>query len=64
MLKYRLIGSLAGLFLGALIGSGTGIVGGVFGAIAGAGLFMAIGAAWGFSAGPDLVRALQRFRNR
>ncbi|NTG71443.1 hypothetical protein EXN67_29010 [Rhizobium rhizogenes] len=58
-MKARLIGMAAGGILGALIGSGTGIVGGIFGAIAGLGVFAAIGIAWGFSLGPDISRVIR-----
>lgn len=59
--KARILGSLGGILLGALLGSGTGIVCGVFVAVAGASVFMLIGAAWGFSAGPDIARILGRW---
>ena len=61
-MKARILGIVGGLLLGAFVGSGTGIVGGVFGAVAGAFVFMIIGAAWGFSAGPDIAQILQRWR--
>ena len=57
-----MLGTLGGLLLGAIVGGGTGIVGGVFGAVAGASVFLVIGAAWGFSAGPDIARAIQRWK--
>lgn len=63
-MKTRILSSLFGAFLGFLVGGGTGIVGGVFGAVAGVMVFMTIGAAWGWSAGPDLMRAIDRWRSR
>ena len=63
-MKARVLGSLVGALIGFIVGGGTGIVGGVFGAIAGVIVFSTIGAAWGWSAGPDLARTLQRLRNR
>jgi len=63
-MKTRILGSLIGASAGFLVGGGTGIVGGVFGAIAGVLVFTAIGAAWGWSAGPDLVRAIQKWRRK
>ena len=62
--KTRVIGSLIGAVLGFVVGGGTGIVGGIFGAVAGVLVFTAIGAVWGWSAGPDFVQAVQRWRNR
>jgi uncharacterized protein YcfJ len=62
--KSRIMGSLAGAFLGSMVGGGTGIVGGFFGAVAGVLVFTAIGAAWGWSAGPDLARLVQRWRHK
>lgn len=61
-MKSRVFGSLTGGVIGFFAGAGTGIVGGVFGAIAGVLVFTAIGAAWGWSAGPDVMRAVQRWR--
>lgn len=58
-MKTRVFGVIGGMLLGALLGSGTGIVGGVFGGVAGASIFIAIGAVWGFSAGPDIARKIQ-----
>lgn len=63
-MKTRILGSLIGAFTGFLIGGGTGIVGGVFGAIAGVLVFTTIGAAWGWSAGPDVARTVQRWRSK
>lgn len=63
-MKSRVLGSLAGAAIGFMIGSGTGIVGGVFGAKAGVLIFTAIGAVWGWSAGPDLVKLIQRWRGK
>jgi hypothetical protein len=63
-MKSRLFGSLIGGTIGFLAGAGTGIVGGVFGAIAGVLVFTAIGAAWGWSAGPDLMHSVQRWRGK
>ena len=63
-MKARILGSLGGMILGALLGSGTGIVGGVFVAVAGASVFMLIGAAWGLSAGPDVARILGRWSSK
>lgn len=58
-MKTRILSSLVGAFLGFMVGGGTGIVGGVFGSVAGVMVFTTIGAAWGWSAGPDLVRAIK-----
>ncbi|RVO89732.1 hypothetical protein CN089_27065 [Sinorhizobium meliloti] len=55
---------IAGAVGGALIGSGTGTVGGIFGGVAGASIFTISGAAWGFSAGPDVANAIRRWRAR
>lgn len=63
-MKNRVSGSLVGGAIGFFLGAGTGIVGGVFGGVAGVFVFTVIGAAWGWSAGPDLVQALQRWRGR
>lgn len=63
-MKARLIGTIAGGLIGAVIGTGTGIVGGPFGAIAGMSVFAIGGAIWGFSAGPDLARLIDRFRRQ
>lgn len=63
-MKTRILSSLFGAFLGFMIGGGTGIVGGVFGAVAGVMVFTTIGAAWAWSAGPDLVKAIKRWRSR
>lgn len=61
-MKWRIAGTVGGGLLGLILGDGTGIVGGVFGGIAGASVFMFIGAIWGFSAGPDLARQVDRWR--
>ena len=63
-MKERLIGGAIFAFVGFLVGSGTGIVGGPFGAIAGVFVFTIIGAAWGWSAGPDIVRLVLRWTKR
>ncbi len=63
-MKSRVSGSLIGGTIGFFAGAGTGIVGGVFGAIAGVFIFTAIGVAWGWSAGPDVVHTLQRWREK
>jgi hypothetical protein len=63
-MKSRFLGSLCGGMVGFFVGAGTGIVGGVFGAIAGVLVFTFIGVAWGWSAGPDLVRSFRRWRGR
>jgi len=60
----RVIGTACGAILGAMIGSGTGIVGGPFGAVAGASIFTIGGAIWGFSAGPDIVGQFRKWRSR
>ena len=59
-MKARILGTIGGAMLGLFVGSGTGIVGGVFGGIAGATIFMVGGAAWGFSAGPDVASQIRR----
>lgn len=64
MTKARIIGTVAGGIVGAILGTGTGIVGGAFGAVAGFAVFTTIGVVWGFSAGPDLARALARWRSK
>lgn len=63
-MKVRVIGTIAGGLLGSIIGAGTGIVGGPFGAMAGASVFTVGGAVWGFSAAPDVVRTISRWRSR
>lgn len=63
-MKNRVSGSLVGGAIGFFLGAGTGIVGGVFGAVAGVFVFTIIGAAWGWSAGPDLMQAVQRWRGK
>lgn len=63
-MRNRFVGSLVGGAIGFLLGVGTGIVGGVFGAIAGVSVFTAIGLGWGWSAGPDLVHFLRRWRSK
>ena len=63
-MKIRILGSVVGALAGFLVGGGTGIVGGVFGAMAGVLVFTTIGAAWGWSAGPDLERAIQKWRRK
>lgn len=63
-MKIRLLGSLVGAIVGFIVGGGTGIVGGFFGAVAGVLVFTSIGAAWGWSAGPDLAQAIQRRRRK
>lgn len=63
-MKARLLGTIAGGSIGAMLGMGTGIVGGAFGAVAGFSIFTIIGLAWGFSAGPDLARAIARWRSK
>lgn len=63
-MKTRLIGTAFGGVVGFLVGAGTGIVGGPFGAVAGVTVFTVGGAIWGFSAGPDLVRAINRWRSK
>ncbi len=63
-MRARIAGVMVGVILGALIGGGTGIVGGPFGAVAGASIFMIGGGIWGFSAGPDLARQLQKWRSK
>ncbi len=63
-MKARILSSLFGAFLGFMVGGGIGIVGGVFGAVAGVMVVITIGAAWGWSAGPDLIRAIERRRSR
>jgi len=63
-MKIRVLGSVVGGTLGFFVSAGTGIVGGIFGAIAGVLVFTGIGAAWGWSAGPDLVQAVQRWRGK
>lgn len=63
-MKSRVFGSLIGGATGFFAGAGTGIVGGAFGAMAGVLVFTAIGAAWGWSAGPDLVNTVQRWRGK
>tara|TARA_R110002072_G_scaffold107672_1_gene234008 strand:- start:246 stop:452 length:207 start_codon:yes stop_codon:yes gene_type:complete len=63
-MKARLIGVLVGVLAGAVIGGGTGIVGGPFGAVAGASIFMIGGGLWGFSAGPDVARQIDKWRSR
>lgn len=60
----RFVGVMSGGIIGLFIGHGTGIVGGLFGAIPGISVFAFGGAVWGFSAGPDLVRAVLCFRSR
>lgn len=61
-MKSRILGIVCGGLLGAVVGMGTGIVGGIFGAVAGVLVFISIGSAWGFSAGPDIARLINRFR--
>ena len=63
-MKSRILGSIVGLTIGFIAGAGTGIVGGIFGAIAGVSVFTLIGAAWGWSAGPDIVQTLERWRRK
>ena len=50
--------------IGFFVGAGTGIVGGAFGAIAGVLVFTTIGVLWGWSAGPDLVQTVKRWRGK
>lgn len=63
-MKSRLIGTIVGGLIGAVIGTGTEIVGGFFGAIAGMIVFTIGGAIWGFSAGPDLANQITRWQTR
>lgn len=63
-MKARIIGLIAFGMLGLLLGSGTGIVGGVFGAVAGLFVFGAIGAVYGWSAGPDIAKFIVQFLRR
>lgn len=63
-MKARIAGTVGGALLGLFIGAGTGIVGGFFGGVAGASVFALGGAAWGFSAGPDLIGAIRRRRSK
>ncbi|HBM58556.1 MAG TPA: hypothetical protein DD444_05145 [Citreicella sp.] len=63
-MKSRVSGSFIGGAIGLYVGAGTGIVGGIFGAVPGVLIFTAIGAAWGWSAGPDLVQSVQRWRRK
>ncbi|OCX66348.1 hypothetical protein BFP70_05625 [Thioclava sp. SK-1] len=63
-MRNRVFGSLIGGTIGFLFGAGTGIVGGVFGAIAGVSVFTVIGAGWGWSAGPDLIQTVRRWRRK
>lgn len=63
-MKTRVLGSLVGGAIGFIVGTGTGIVGGIFGAIAGVLVFTTIGAAWGWSAGPDLAKTIHRWRGK
>ena len=63
-MRTRVVGSLIGAAIGFAFGGGTGIVGGVFGAVAGVFIFTSIGAAWGWSAGPDLIHTIQRWRRK
>lgn len=63
-MKTRMIGLVAFGMLGLLLGSGTGIVGGVFGAVAGLFVFGAIGAVYGWSAGPDIAKFIANFLKR
>ncbi|RVE89435.1 hypothetical protein CN172_20140 [Sinorhizobium meliloti] len=63
-MKARIAGAVGGALIGFMIGSGTGIVGGIFGGVAGASIFTISGAAWGFSAGPDVANAIRRWRAR
>lgn len=63
-MKSKFFGSLYGGMIGFFVGAGTGIVGGVFGLVAGVIVFTIIGVVWGWSAGPDLVQAFQRWRGR
>lgn len=61
-MKARIAGTIGGALVGFLIGAGTGIVGGIFGGVAGVSIFTVVGAAWGFSAGPDFANAIRRWR--
>jgi len=63
-MKSRVFGSILGGAIGFSAGTETGIVGSFFGAIAGVFVFTAIGVAWRWSAGPDLVRTVQRWRRK
>lgn len=56
----RVLGAIVGAPVGRTIGAGTGIVGGHIGAVAGFTVFTLGSALWGFSAGPDLARVIQR----
>ncbi len=60
-MRARVLGAAAGGVLGAIVGTGTGIVGGPFGAVAGFSVFTVIGALWGLSAGPDIANQLSRW---
>ena len=60
----RVLGTIVGAIIGGMVGAGTGIVGGPFGAVAGFTVFAVGGALWGFSAGPDLARFIQKLRSR
>lgn len=55
MRRSRLIGAAVFGVLGAYVGARTGIVAGPYFAGAGTLIFMAIGAGWGFSLGPDVA---------
>jgi hypothetical protein len=63
-MKDRFIGSAILAIIGLLVGSGTGIVGGAFGAVAGVFVFMIIGAAWGWSAGLDIMHVARRWKKK
>ena len=63
-MRFRILGVIAGGVLGAIVGTGTGIVGGPFGAVAGFSVFTIIGVLWGLSAGPDLARQIERWKSR
>lgn len=63
-MKARFAGTIGGALLGLFIGAGTGIVGGFFGGVAGVSVFTLGGAAWGFSAGPDLANIIRRWRSK
>lgn len=63
-MKARIVGVAIGVVAGAIIGGGTGIVGGPFGAVAGASVFMIGGGIWGFSAGPDVARQVEKWRSK
>ena len=60
--KARMVGVAVGAMIGAVTGAGTGFGGGPFGAVAVATVFTIIGAVWGLSAGPDVLRQINKWR--